>query len=135
MGTRADFYIGSGDEAVWLGSVGWDGYKWDQDHECKLMQAKTDDEFKSAVDEISKERDDFTHPDNGWPWPWDDSHTTDYAYCLIDGKVIAYIFGSEAFINEDGERDSDESKKAKFPNMKNRKNVSFDNRSGVIFIG
>jgi hypothetical protein len=26
MGTRADFYIGRGTEAEWLGSVAWDGY-------------------------------------------------------------------------------------------------------------
>ena len=26
MGTRADFYLGEGSAAEWLGSVAWDGY-------------------------------------------------------------------------------------------------------------
>jgi len=28
MGTRADFYVGMGKDAEWLGSVAWDGYEW-----------------------------------------------------------------------------------------------------------
>ena len=26
MGTRADFYVGRGENAEWLGSIAWDGY-------------------------------------------------------------------------------------------------------------
>jgi len=26
MGTRADFYVGRGEQAEWLGSIAWDGY-------------------------------------------------------------------------------------------------------------
>ena len=26
MGTRADFYIGKGTDAEWLGSIAWNGY-------------------------------------------------------------------------------------------------------------
>jgi hypothetical protein len=26
MGTRADFYVGRGGQAEWLGSIAWDGY-------------------------------------------------------------------------------------------------------------
>ena len=27
MGTRADFYVGHGKDAEWLGSIAWDGYR------------------------------------------------------------------------------------------------------------
>ena len=45
MGTRADFYIGSGKDAEWLGSVAFDGYEWDDNADCALMTATTPDEF------------------------------------------------------------------------------------------
>lgn len=48
MGTRADFYIGRGPDAEWLGSVAWDGYEWDAE-DSDLMTAKTADEFRAAV--------------------------------------------------------------------------------------
>ena len=28
MGTRADFYVGVGKKAEWLGNVAWDGDEW-----------------------------------------------------------------------------------------------------------
>lgn len=134
MGTRADFYIGAGKDAEWLGSVAWDGYQWDEEPDCALMTAKTADEFRAAVAAIAEKRRDFTRPDQGWPWPWNDSHTTDYAYMLIDGKVSAYCFGRERFINEANEHDTHEDKTADFPDMSARKNVTFGDRSGVIVL-
>ena len=41
------------------------------------------------------ERDDATLPVNGWPWPWNDSHLTDYSYSFFEGKVYASPFGLE----------------------------------------
>ena len=58
MGTRADFYIGRGQDAEWLGSVAWDGYEWEAD-DSDLMQAKTADEFRAAVAAIEAERDEY----------------------------------------------------------------------------
>lgn len=117
MGTRADFYIGKGQEAEWLGSVAWDGYEW-EDPESDLMKAKTADEFRTAVLAIQSERDDFTTPADGWPWPWDDSNTTDYAYVFHNGSVEI----------PSGEVNW-------FPNMASRKNVQFGKKSGIIIIG
>jgi hypothetical protein len=135
MGTRADFYIGSGPTAEWLGSVAWDGYEWDEDKDTAIAKASTPDEFRAAVTAELANRRDATLPADGWPWPWENSHTTDYAYMLVDGAVKAYSFGRECFINEDGERDKDEAKTADFPDMTALKNVTFGARSGVIVVG
>ena len=120
MGTRADFYIGTGPKAEWLGSVGWDGYEWAQDKGCPLMRAKNADEFRAAVKKISELRDDWTSPDQGWPWPWDTSHTTDYTYSFGRKKTSVFIFGGP---------------KNGWPDMKSIKNVSYGKNSGLIVIG
>lgn len=128
MGTRADFYVGTGVDAEWLGSVAWDGYEWQESPDCPLMKASTEDDFRLAVSEIAKERKDWTSPDQGWPWPWDDSFTTDFAYAFADGKVTAYEWGLL-----DPESEGQDSAEIKWPNMSERKNVAMDHRSGLIF--
>lgn len=116
MGTRADFYIGTGKDAEWIGSVAWDGYEWAEDPECAISSAKTGEEFRAAVsEEFSKREGDATTPDQGWPWPWNNSGTTDYAYYFKGGSV--------------GFEDRDD-----WPNMSDRKNVAFGNRSGLIVV-
>jgi len=117
MGTRADFYIGRGSDAEWLGSVGRDGYKWDNP-DSDLMKAEDADAFRAAVAAIQATRRDFTTPDEGWPWPWKDSRTTDYAYVLHDGKVTAYLFGCEVAAD-----DFECPKVGWFPDMSARKSV------------
>lgn len=129
MGTRADFYIGEGATAEWLGSVAWDGYEWDEDKESPLASAKTEDDFRAAVNKLSS-RDDFTSPDRGWPWPWDDSCTTDYAYCLTTDGVKSFCFGRPC--SEKDEEENDNAPKATFPNMKAVQNVDFGKRSGIM---
>jgi hypothetical protein len=114
MGTRADFYIGTGKNAEWLGSVAWDGYEWQES--STLIESKTEEEFRAAVTEISKERDDWTSPEDGWPWPWNTSSITDYAYYFQDGVASCK-----------GRND--------WPDMSHIKNVTFGKRSGLIVIG
>ena len=84
MGTRADFYVGRGENAEWLGSIAWDG------HPCSIAEgvlaATTEAAFRSELAAFGDHRDDWTEPALGWPWPWDTSHTTDYAYAF-DGHV------------------------------------------------
>jgi len=87
MGTRADFYVGVGQGAEWLGSVAFDGYQWAEHPDLPIPSAHTEDEFRSAVHAELEGRDDATNPDQGWPWPWGDSGTTDYAYYFTDGAV------------------------------------------------
>lgn len=116
MGTRADFYVGTGDKAEWLGSIAWDGYEWAEDESCDLAKAETEQGFREAVAQILSGREDATTPDMGWPWPWNDSGTTDYAYFFVDGKT------------QWDDRDD-------WPDMANRKNVTFGKRSGILVFG
>lgn len=85
MGTRADFYVGSNDRrARWVGSVAYDG---DPMNFRFLLKCRTAREFRAALTAEFRTRDDATFAKDGWPWPWDDSNTTDYAYRFSRGNV------------------------------------------------
>lgn len=137
MGTRADFYIGRGPTAEWIGSIAWDGYPDGMPRE--LLGLTDEDLFRKYVVAFLKERDDGTTPDMGWPWPWEDSRTTDYAYALDEGRVWASGFGGEWFPADGKEPDEEDEnyiakKTAVFPNMSERMNVTMGERSGLIII-
>lgn len=119
MGTRADFYIGTGKDAEWLGSVALDGYRWEEEPDNLLILSPDATTFRTVVTGILKDRHDATLPEQGWPWPWNDSKTTDYAYAFKDGKVQIFNFESP----EDG-----------WPDMSERKKVALGNRSGLFII-
>ncbi len=132
MGTRADFYVGKGKDAEWIGSVAWDGYEWGErmqegNHDA-ITSAETADNFRGAVSSMLASRRDGTTPADGWPWPWDDSCTTDCSYCFVDGKVEAFSWGCQRGIED---ADNEE-----WPDMKDRKNVVLGGqRSGLIVFG
>lgn len=135
MGTRADFYIGRGEQAEWLGSIAWDGYP--EGISAQLLGCTSREAFQHALADFFKDRDDVTLPDHGWPWPWDTSHTTDYAYAFDGARVWASCFGSAWFIATEQRPDDDADDAgdaAIFPNMKDRKNVAWGNRSGMIVV-
>jgi len=127
MGTRADFYTRnekSETKMDWLGSIAWDGYP--DGIEQPLLKAKTEKSFKKALSNFFKDRTDVTLPKDGWPWPWDDSRTTDYAYIFENGKVMASCFGDQLFDPLNAEPDNDEELKIDsnyFPDMSGIKNV------------
>jgi hypothetical protein len=145
MGTRADFYIGRGKDAEWLGSIAWDGYpdgltadsdKCAEDlNKVELLAATDGAGFRDALTSFLATRDDATYPNQGWPWPWNDSRTTDYAYAFDGGKVWASSFGGEWFDPLLPEPEDDEGEKvAVFPNMKQRKSLTLGKRSGLTTI-
>lgn len=84
MGTSADFYVGKGKNAEWLGSIAWDGYR--DGIAGYILKAKTETNFRKAVTVFFSKRDDVCLPAQGWPWPWDDSGTSDCSYWFFDGK-------------------------------------------------
>lgn len=144
MGTRADFYIGRGETAEWLGSTAWDGYPdgFNDTAGKPMLTATTEDGFRAAVKEVFAARNDVTTPEMGWPWPWNNSATTDYAYAFDGGKVYASRFGREWFaIDIDAEYygddpDADGERSAVFPDMSDRKNVRHAGpASGLMVIG
>lgn len=130
MGTRADFYVGTGDSAEWLGSVAWDGYEWQEMPDCPLMKAATEDEFRAAVAVIALSRGDWTSPEQGWPWPWNNSFMTDRAYAFVAGKTQDFNWGKLPPKNEDDEPAITVS----WPDMSERMNVTLGDRSGLIVL-
>lgn len=133
MGTRADFYVGRGPDAEWLGSIGFDGYPDGIDR--PVLTAGTEDGFRIAVAMFFGPEDHATLPEQGWPWPWDDSGLTDYAYAFDGGRVWASSFGGAWFDPTQPEPEGAEEDVAVFPNMAARKRVTLGRRSGAIFIG
>jgi len=189
MGTRADFYIGRGKDAEWLGSIGNDGYP--EGISSSIFICRTEEAFREAVKSFldsrmvrdpkapSREETikkfgsplglpgfqfdpfapsmDATYPDQGWPWPWSDSNTTDFSYAFDDGQVWLTCFGHgwatktqhdefskvyEAWSSSD--EDAEEPKppwelegneKVEFPDMTGKQNVTLGPRSGLIILG
>lgn len=154
MGTRADFYVGMGPDAEWLGSIAYDGHP---SRYPDVLRAETEADYRSVVAALLASRKDATFPEQGWPWPWKDSDTTDYGYCFavrvegnpsifpgvsqegkhvwwgrdfeeVDGKCVR----SPRWENEAGDviREA-----PTWPDMTARKAVAHDQRSGALFLG
>ena len=129
MGTRADFYMGRGSGAVWLGSIAWDGYPDGIPND--VLQASTGDEYLARLATFWKDRDDLTLPAMGWPWPWDTSHTTDYAYAFDGNRVWLSNFGEPW---EDASVPVVDPEYPEFPDMSEKANVTFGPRSGLVVV-
>jgi hypothetical protein len=125
MGTRADFYVGHGPEAEWLGSVAWDGYQW-AESPCMLRCARTEEEYRAAVAKILEGQDDATTPDLGWPWPWKTSVLTDFTYAFDAGELHVYYFGRN-YPGEEGEKKRDD-----WRDMSAIARVTMGERSGLL---
>jgi hypothetical protein len=93
MGTRADFYLGRGADAKWLGSTAYDG---GPENHLWLLKAKTARQFVSVVNAHIRGDDAGTLPAQGWPWPWNDSHLTDHAYAFDKGVVYVTMYPIDA---------------------------------------
>lgn len=138
MGTRADFYVGRGEQAEWLGSIAWDGHP--ESIDAQVLGCSSPEAFRHALADFFSKRDDVTLPADGWPWPWDDSRTTDYAYAFDGDTVWAAIFGrgwwkaSKELSEDEQEAISAQEKESNFPNMRARQNVTFGKRSGTIVV-
>lgn len=135
MGTRADFYVGRGEDAEWLGSIAWDGYP--EGIDAAVLEPTSEDDYREAVALFLGDRDDATAPEQGWPWPWDDSGTTDYAYAFDGGQVWGSCFGTPWFHADvlDANQRPETGEPARFPDMSERKAVTYGRRSGVTIIG
>jgi len=92
MGTRADFYIGRGKNAQWLGSIAFDGYP--DGNPRPLLNVVIEQKYREQVAAILDDaKSGATKPEHGWPWPWKDSNTTDFAYAFDEGSVWGTCFG------------------------------------------
>lgn len=144
MGTRADFYIGKGEGAIWLGSIAWDGYP--EGDPRPLDEAVDQASYTQAVKIAMESCMGYTTPEMGWPWPWEDSRTTDYAYTWDESEVWISNFGSPWISwsdyhslpeGDDGrafEEYCKDKSRPEFPNMKDKQNVRFDSGSGILLV-
>lgn len=135
MGTRADFYVRKNQEMKWLGSKGYDGYP--DGIEEKVLKSSTVEEFESETVAFLKSQDDSTFPNEGWPWPWNDSKGTDYAYIFENGKVMASNFGYPLFdpLGEDEEIKAEATELDNyFPDMRAIKNVKFGGKASGLMV-
>ena len=127
--------LGEGNDAEWLGSIAMDGYP-DGNPE-PILKETTEAGWRQAVRALLDGDKHATKPEQGWPWPWEDSHTTDYSYTFLNGKVMASAWGHAWFdpLCPPAEEEELESGKILFPNMKDRQAVTFGPRSGLLVIG
>ncbi len=152
MGTRADFYLGKGKDAEWLGSIAWDGYR---DGICpQVLQCQSPEAFRHAVNDFLGKREDGTFPKDGWPWPWNNSRTSDCAYFHFDGRtwevVCDFTQGDydtrrHLYAPCDQEELNDEDEgyaeriaalvEVEYPDMTDKKKITMGPRSGLIVIG
>lgn len=138
MGTRADFYVGCGPSAEWLGSVAFDGYPSGMPK--ALLTASTEAEFRAVVEKELSGRSDATYPADGWPWPWENSGLTDYSY-NFDGfrTYVAHYgrgwgFGEMIVDEEPKDWHTPMFTKVVYPDMTDKQNVTFGERSGALFL-
>ncbi|MEO1208843.1 MAG: hypothetical protein AAFX78_04795 [Cyanobacteria bacterium J06638_20] len=98
----------------------------------KLVGVETQGRYREVVEEILSSVSHSTTPDQGWPWPWDDSSVTDYAYCWDGSRVV---IASDDELEEDDEPEPFPRIPFMLPNQSHRRNVALDERSGLVIFG
>lgn len=96
MGTKADFYIGVGEDAKWIGSVDQDGYP--DAIPAEILIQINEIMFEELVVEFlqsRKPRSYISSEGDKWPWLWSDSRMTDYAYIFFQARVVMSHYGKE----------------------------------------
>lgn len=122
MGTRADFYVGKGKDAEWLGSIAWDGYR--SGIPGYILKATREEDFRKAVEVFLTERDDARFAKDGWPWPWNTSEITDCSYWFFDGACHDEWGGCYARCDQGKPEEGSAGEPIAFPDMSARKNVT-----------
>jgi hypothetical protein len=140
MGTRADFYVGRGKDAEWIGSQALDGYR--DGINPQILGCTSEAAFRHAVADFLAKSRYSTTPDQGWPWPWDTSATSDCSYWHFDDKTWddhcgVYVPCDEKAPETDEEYDEwiKGRQRIEFPDMSSKKNVTLGPRSGLIVLG
>jgi hypothetical protein len=90
MGTGADFYLGTGTKAKYLGSIFYDGH-FGGSMTRNVSNAKTQLGFRAAVEALAFNSD--ASWSAKWRWKWPTSATTDYAYHFLRGTVYVSCMG------------------------------------------
>jgi hypothetical protein len=145
VGTRCDFYVGRGPDAEWLGSLGMDGYPSGLVADPAMgpvLAAATEAEYRARVARVLAAVSHATTPDLGWPWPWENSRLTDFAYAFDAGAVHVSNFGRPWHrpgeespplpAGDDNKDPCTDERRVAFPDMTARRNVTLGPRSGLL---
>ena len=93
MSVHADFYVGRGHGAEWLGSIVYDGHPV-----CipeKVWDVADQRTWRKNVAWFLEKTLTRAKPEYGWPWPWDDSTGTNYSYTFDDNKTWFCRYGAK----------------------------------------
>jgi len=116
-----DFYVRSPKSIEWLGSISSDGGVLETI--CPEITFVTSaHEFRSELKRIA-ERDDFILPEEGWPWNWPTSASTDFCYVFTKDQVEVYKFGRKRSFTEDDTAVYSSRKDTWFPDMSSAKST------------
>ena len=135
MGTRADFYVGRDvDSMEWIGSIPMNGYPTGHPR-AYLAPKMTETEFRAAVAAMVAAHC-GTRPDQGWPWPWSDSTTTDRQYLWDGGEVWVTAWGHHEvrFTGNELPPDHCDGSEREWPDMTHVQTVVLGPRSGLIIL-
>lgn len=94
MGSKADFYRGHGNDAVWIGSVERDGYP--DIIPAEILIQVNGVMFEELVVEFLQSRRPNSYiasEGDRWPWLWENSQMTDFTYAFFNNKVHVGHFG------------------------------------------
>lgn len=91
MGTKADFYLETEAGLEWIASYCYNGFPHGIAERIGLYKAKTANEFRNILYEGLNSDSATTFPEMGWPWPWDNSRLTDYAYLFRPSTGMVYV--------------------------------------------
>ena len=130
MPSRADFYAGN----EWLGSAAWDVYPSAvMEDEPQIFCAASEGAYRQAVASyLTQKGADATHPEQGWPWPWNNSDLSDNTYLFINGRTLVRDYSGPFIYYISGEVvDVDWTP----PDMSEIKNVRWDQPGGAPMIG
>ena len=96
--TKADFYIGNGIAANWIGSVYSDAYPSGIPIQILICVNPTLFE-EEVVEYIHRVQGVVKTDGDQWPWLWPDSQLTDYSYMFLPdhNKVLASNYGGNLF--------------------------------------
>lgn len=101
MASKADFYLGRGLKAKWIGSITYGGYTPSENGRTLIINvcnANTEEKYREAVLAlINYEHSEGFNPENGWPWDYPDSSGTDYSYYFAYHTVKCSCYGSVLF--------------------------------------
>jgi hypothetical protein len=110
--TTADFYLGRGASAIWIGSVG--AYGKPETLPRGVVSAGSQEAFRGAVKRMVHSVSQGVSPEIGWPWRRN-SLQTDYVYAWDEERIFVSVAGEPWRCLRTWESSSDE--KPTYPHL------------------